>query len=251
MKKETAKDEEAGHRPALSRTDTPMKGVHLSCYKIETDGRLSVAAVEDALARQKIASESTTNNNEVEQSHHEQPSFWIDADCLDDSEDRKELEHIIRQIHLNPFLRKHLCHREQLKTTQVFTLNESAFLAMRVLPPPNAVDARDVRYVAALCVHGLLLTVTTSPKGSDASTRSCRRWNQSIRTSIEEREMPEASTSGALVMWLLVHVQRLAAEAQKLRLESYDLDEKLDSNANAVGIEELVAHKHGHCGRAN
>ena len=214
-------------RPALQREYTPMPGMQLSCYKIDKKKGLVTCDLEDAIARR-----CEQGCDSLEPS-----SYWIDADVRDDY-DAQELKDIIHKIKLTPFLRRHLSKPHQIKTPHALSLSSGMFLVMRVLPPEED-ESNESRYVAALCVSGLLLTVVNRP-GEGKAAHAMMYLNKSTRKTVEERELPEPSTSGALSLWLLLHVQRLAEIAADVRMQSYDLEEKMDTDIANVQLDDLV-----------
>jgi Mg2+ and Co2+ transporter CorA len=245
-------DEESGvpPRPTLQRDDQPpVAGMKLSVYKIDKNGNFVPAELEEAIARRASGSTNAValppdsgssldgTTGSATSTTASQDSFWIDADVRDDY-DAQELYEIIQKIRLTPFLRRHLSKPSQIKTPQVLSLNSSVFLVMRVLPPEED-KSNEMRYVAALSVRGLLLTVTTCPKDGQAA-HAGRLLNQSTRKSVQQRELPEPTTSGALCMWLLSHVQRVNTVAQRLRKQCFELDERMDHGIGEVGLEDIV-----------
>ena len=214
-------------RPTLQRNPTFL-GLQLSCYMISHEGFLLHAPVDHAIARRK---------NRGVDGEESLPSFWIDVN-IREGEDSKELQQLIEDIRLNSFLRRHLAQTHQITTPQVLSLSKALFMVMRVLPSKED-TSNEIRYVAALAVRGLLLTVTTFPKDGQAAAAG---WelNVSTRKSVEERELPEASTSGALALWLLFHVQRVATVSQALRKTCFALDEALDEGIDSIELADIV-----------
>jgi len=241
-------------RPSLpSREYALPAGLQLTTYRIDPTGSLVDADLEDAIARRNVVATapatpprrnsstcdapSSPTDLRASTSQQQLSSFWIDADVTD-GDDAKELQDLITKISLSPFLQRHLAKPYQVTTPQVLSLNSAVFLVMRVHPPEDD-TSHEPRYVAALCVKGLLLTVTTKPKEGKALQKG-HLLNLSMRKAVEERELPEASISGALAMWLLCHVQRVSAESAALRKSCFALDKELDENADSVDLDDLV-----------
>ena len=223
-------------RPILQREHNLLPGMELSCYEIDEKLGLKLCELEDALETHCCENgQSDSPTTEENQVHH-----WIDAVIRDDY-DAKELSAIIQKITLSPFLRRHLSNPHQIQTPHVLSLSSAMFLVMRVLPPEGD-QSNKIRFVSALCVDGLLLTVTNCPTEGKAAHHT-RSLNLSARKSIEERELPDPSISGALSMWLLIHVQRVANVAAEIRMETYALEEKMDEDVSSVHLDDLSTMK--------
>ena len=235
--KESSKDDiesRATPRPILQREHTPLPGMELSCYEIDEKLGLTACDLEDALENHCCDNGQTDSTaTEGKQAHH-----WIDAVIRDDYDAKELRSAIIQKITLSPFLRRHLANPHQIETPHVLSLSSAMILVMRVLPPEGDISNK-IRFVSALCVDGLLLTVTNCPKEGKAAHHT-RSLYMSTRKSIEERELPDPSISGALSMWLLLHVQRVANVAAEIRMEAYALEEKIDADVASVHNDDLT-----------
>jgi hypothetical protein len=168
---------------------------------------------------------------------------WIDIQL-----DVKDLPLLTANIlahlpQLSPFLRRHLSNTNQFHTPQVLPLKEEAFLVMRII----GIDQRDTRHAAALCLKSLLLTVTSSTHdevrerkhAGDDSLRRCDSLKVNIGQGEMQGELPEASVSGAVVLWFNFHLRRSALKTIEVRKTVYDLVNKSQEIKKAKRIKTI------------
>ena len=188
--------------------DSPL---HMSSYVIRSSGALEELPVKDAL---DMLSEKSPMD-----------PLWIDVDIQGDDL-VKELpiltQTILDKLHLSPFLRRHLAEPTQLQTPQVLPLSQSALIVMRVLGTHD----KDTRNAAALCLPSVLLTITSSSDrkkhGKGEKMDSLFIQEDTLR-SMCERELAEASISGAAALWCNFHLDRSARATIRLRKTVYAL----------------------------
>jgi len=165
-------------------------------------------------------------------------SFWIDATVYN-TRDAEELQNnIIDKMDVSPFLQRHLRHLERLKSSHVLTLSSSDLIVVRILPD----DSKEIRYAVALCVKGILLTVAICPENEEAVAAE-RVQSQKILRCMRERELPQASTTGALSVWLMCHLDRVANVLNNLRMRMFDLSEIMEINVASVDLPQISGVK--------
>jgi Mg2+ and Co2+ transporter CorA len=201
-------------RPTLSRIETPQSKFNAF---IIGSGDLELCDVEDAI------------NN------HGEGSYWIDASVYGDA-DASELYSLIDQLDLSPFLRRHLDQAEQLQTSQVLTLSASALIVLRVLTFDDR--SKEVRHAVALCLKGLLLTVTMCA-GDAKAVAPVQVMSRKTMDYMKTMELPQASTTGALSMWMMCHVNRVAQVLNNLRMRVFDLNEMMEKSVASVDLAEI------------
>jgi hypothetical protein len=114
-------------------------------------------------------------------------------------------ETVITKLLLSPFMQKHLAQQCQMCTPQALALHQAALIVLRILPPEEA-NSSEIRCVAAVCLNGLLLTITVANSRSAVADIS----HANVHQTIIEWELPKALTMGAISMWLQFHLNRVA-----------------------------------------
>jgi len=203
-------------RPGLSRIETPQSKVN--SFAIDEHGDLISCEEDDAISK------------------HGDGSFWIDVTVYN-ARDVGELQsNIVDKMDLSPFLQRHLGRPHQLQTSQVLTLSSAALIVVRILPFED--DSKEIRYAVALCLKGLLLTVTVCPE-NEAAVKAERLLSQKTLGVMQERELPQASTTGALSVWLMCHVDRVSQVLNNLRKRIFDLSEVMETNVASVDLAQI------------
>jgi Mg2+ and Co2+ transporter CorA len=187
----------------------------------------------------------------IEKAHSEGSKFWIDVELPDESFNLSHLRQTLwDRLNLSRFSKLRLLDPSQLHTPQVLILQKSALLVLRVLPPGEA--ALEIRHAAAICLKGLLITVSHSSRikkrsVGNAHSLSMGRLQFLARMdtlrSMEERELPGNSTTAALALWLHVHLERVQLACNRLRDRIVELSEMMDQDAKSVSLAEIVSHK--------
>ena len=224
MMKATKTDEEMGltAEEENSNTDRTAKllashkkpsELLLSSYAIRKTGNLEELPVDQAL--------KTISNKTMED------PLWLDVEIEGDIHEQLPTltKTVVDHLDLTPFLRRHLSEWSQFYTPQVLPLSQSAFVVMRIM----GTDDKNTRHAAALCLPNLLLTVTSSTneqKHVRADARDSLRTQNDTLTSMCERELPEATVSGAAMLWFNFHLQRTSLATIKVRQAVYDLIDK-------------------------
>jgi Mg2+ and Co2+ transporter CorA len=209
-------DESRGsNRPSISRSGHTKQALQVSAYFISKARVLKECEVEDAVAPES-----------------DDKSFWIDADVTPDGqEDFVELrEKVLDKLTLSPFMRRHL-KAGQMQRPQVLALSKAALVVVRILPAIE--NSGEIRHAAALCLKGLLVTVTETDH---------RRGLYIDDTMIKmlEQELPTASATGALCLWLSFHLDRVATSANRLRTRIFATYEQMDKDVSSVRLEEII-----------
>lgn len=205
-------------RPTLARSDFPNKqALQVSAYSIPKEGILQECELEDAVA--------PPSDGE---------SYWIDADVTHDGQDPVHLrQKIIDKLSLSPFLKRHLSV-SQMQRPQVLALSHATLLVVRIFPANE--KSSEIFHAAALCLKGLLLTITAGTEGYHRR----RLLKDDTMRRMTERELPEPSATGALTLWLSFHLDKVAIAANRLRTRIFAAHEKMDRNVVSVSLAEII-----------
>lgn len=200
-------------RPSISRQT--KRALQVSAYSISKSRVLQECEVEDALAQAS-----------------DDKSFWIDADVdHDEEEDVVELrEKILNKLSLSPFMRRHL-KAGQIRRPQVLALSKAALVVVRILPAGE--NSGEIRHAGALCLKGLLITV------SEIHHRRGLFIDDTMRK-ISKEELPDASTTGALCLWLFFHLDRVSVSANRLRTRVFEAQEQMDKDVSNVPLVQII-----------
>ena len=203
-------------RPGLSRIETPQ--TKLNSFVIDSKGSLIRCDEETALAKLR-----------------EEPC-WIDVTVYSTRDVAELQSDIVDKMELSPFLRRHLRQPQQLQTSQVLTLSKASLIVVRILPFEE--NSKEIRYAVALCLEGLLLTVTICPEKAEL-IKAERVLSQKTLNFMQERELPQASITGALSVWLMCHANRVAEVLNNLRKRIFDLSEVMETNVASVDMAQI------------
>jgi Mg2+ and Co2+ transporter CorA len=241
----------AAFRPTILRSDhgraEPMT---ISAYKIRPDNcQLEKLTLEDALDGYKQQEELLQSSESPPAEGVPDTTYWIDVDVRGNATDEillmlhtKILDHLVS---MPEFLRRHVKSERKLHTTQVWTLSRAALVVMRILAPSST---NDILHTSAICLDHMLVTITMA-KQSAVSKLSYRQRSlldmDSIMADVYERELPHPSVSGAVVVWLAVHIERTASTAYALRDELLEKLELLDRDdgAASLSLKEILELK--------
>lgn len=217
--KESPSDEESPsppHRPKMERSADDFVPLLVSAFSIHPDGTLHEISLEQALTERK-------------------QHCWIDATITGDNALDQVHEKILNSLTLSPFLRGHLAEANQLQTPQVLPLQQAALIVMRILSD----DAKGIQHTAALCLKDNLLVTFTST----STSRKQRLYQQTTVSSMCDRELPEASSSGCAAMWLSIHLGRTTRATHRLRRQIINLLEQLDQDIGSIDLPSIVEVK--------
>jgi hypothetical protein len=212
-----------------------LPGMKIKAHRIEADGSLVPCDANDAL---EASATSSSNIGD------EPGSYWIDIDS--DDRDANELRGFLDQLELSPFLASTLSKSTSTWASQVLPLQASCLVLLRILPEDNVDDqcaegdhlSHESAHIAALSVRNLLLTLT-----------SCKRQliggldDEALDFMKVREKVPGASSSGALLLWLVFHVERTAHAVRLLRSRVLHMTELMDNNASAVSLPEIQSTK--------
>ena len=213
-------------RISRTRSLRLLPGMKVIAHEILADGTLKHCTLEDALGG---ASASGTLNE-----HHQH--FWIDIDA--DDRDVEALSTFLKQLDLPAVLTDSLAKPVGTWAPQVMTLKTTALLLVRILPDNAAANKREIHHLAAVSLANMLLTFTSCARRHTGGLAA-----EALLHMTERERVPGATASGALLAWLLFHVDRTAIEMRALRLHVLKLLELQDENPEAVGLDEIVAAK--------
>ena len=197
--------------------------------------------------------------------------FWIHVQVTGKLDDALPVldEQLWEPLRLPRFLKRHLRNTAQWQTTQVVPLHNAAWIVMRILGGFGGVGSGDdafkytttqgvhsVRHAAAICLPCVLVTVTVLQAGTQPQTHphifygynrkitslwgDARQAEASLARLTQERELPEATVTGCLIMWLSYHVGRTQAAASALRQRVYQL---VEQDHDSGGSDILSCHE--------
>lgn len=211
-----------------------LPGMKMTAHKIQPDG--SLVPCESTVALE-ASSESNTNEN---------PGFyWIDIDS--DDRDVDELRGFLEQLNISPFLASTLSKSTTTWASQVLPLPTSCLVLIRILPEDDATEtklhqgdrsARESAHIAALNMKNLLITLT-----------SCKRQlmvgldDEALEFMKIRERIPGASSSGALLLWLVFHVERTAKAVRDLRNRTMLMTELMEKDPKAVSLDDIRSTK--------
>ena len=95
-----------------------------------------------------------------------------------------------------------------------------------------------MRYAVALCLKGLLLTVTMCAENAKA-VAAVQVMSRKTMDYMTTMELPQPSTTGALSMWMMCHVNRVAQVLNTLRKRVFDLNEMMEKSVASVDLAEI------------
>jgi Mg2+ and Co2+ transporter CorA len=220
-------NEEADAQGGLLR-DQPasiclLPGMRINAFSIDAEGELHICDAEEALAKSQQVGGG---------------AFWIDIDA--DEHDKEELGEWLEKLNLSPFLTCQLAEPVITWNSHVISLKLSALAMIRILPwdESSSSSRQQVQFLAALKSKSLLMTFTSCPKMSKRGI--CQ---ESIKYMLEPECLPHGSASGALMAWLLFHIERTAMKLREVRHDIGALDEKMDEAPSSVTFEEIKEMK--------
>jgi Mg2+ and Co2+ transporter CorA len=206
-------------RVSCARSILLIPGMKLLAHEIKPDGRLVKCESEDALGG----------------AHSGKGNFWIDIDA--DDRDLDQLRIFLDQLELPAFLTASLAKPANTWAPQVLGLQQSSLLLIRILPDgKKGLETHEIAHLAALNVENLLVTFTSCPRRSKGGIAM-----EALMFMKERERIPGASSSGALLAWLLFHVDRTAHAMRELRTRVLELTELMDQSPSSVRFEDIVS----------
>jgi Mg2+ and Co2+ transporter CorA len=194
-----------------------IPGMKVLAHEIKKDGSLVKCDHEDALG----GAHAGTGN------------YWIDIDA--DDRDLDQLRVFLDQLELPIFLTASLAKPVHTWSPQVSALQHSSLLLIRILPDGHKGMEREIAHLAALNVKNLLVTFTSCPRRSTGGLAL-----EALMFMTEREKIPGASSSGALLTWLLFHVDRTAHAMRDLRARVLVLMEQMDRSPSSVRLDDIV-----------
>jgi Mg2+ and Co2+ transporter CorA len=195
-----------------------IPGMKLLAHEIKNDGSLVKCDHEDALG----GAHAGTGN------------YWIDIDA--DDRDLDQLRVFLEQLELPIFFTDSLAKPVHEWSPQVAGLRHSSLLLIRILPDSHKGMTREISHLAALNVKNLLVTFTSCPRRSTGGLAM-----KALMYMTEREKIPGASSSGALLTWLMFHVDRTAHAMRDLRTRVLELMELMYESPASVRIEDIVS----------
>jgi len=227
-------------RPTILRMNAqtsgkdPIQGV----YRINSTKYLEEISVEEAIKEDEKSAEPSGDTGS-------RKAVWLDAEIHENDEDVfTELQSkVLDQLSLPPFIRRHLTEVKQLQTPQVLPLAKACMLVIRILSP----DSNDVLHAAAICLKRTLVTITTTsaiqiqPKRSKALLLLPSK--DMLGGTSSDRELPEATVSGGIALWLSFHLGNTTAATYKLRSRIFALTEQMDTDIGSITLASILELK--------
>jgi Mg2+ and Co2+ transporter CorA len=194
-----------------------IPGMKVLAHEIKKDGTLLKCEHEDALG----GAHAGTGN------------YWIDIDA--DDRDLDQLRVFLDQLELPIFMTASLAKPVHTWSPQVAGLQHSTLLLIRILPDSHKGMTREISHLAALNVKNLLVTFTSCPRRNTGGLAM-----EALMYMTERERIPGASSSGALLTWLMFHVDRTAHAMRGLRARVLELMELMDESPSSVRIEDIA-----------
>jgi Mg2+ and Co2+ transporter CorA len=212
-----------------SRTFIELPGMKIHAHKIDSEGNLQECAADEALERgskpPSVGGAGKDDNN----------NYWIDVDA--DERDEEELREWLQKLPLSSFMMGRLAEPAHTWNSHVIALRSSALAMIRILPGDE--DTEDhITFLAAITTHGLLLTFTSCPR-----TKSGGLGAKAMEHMKEPECLPHGSSSGALLAWLLFHVERTAHSMREVKSRTMELAEMIDNDPSKVSFAETMELK--------
>jgi len=252
-------DEEAvpSVRPSISRSDaahTASSPLLIASFQVLSSGGTTNGSSEHGNYLEEVSLKQALRMKKVDPTQPQQ--YWIDVEIQGDVATALPSLHdtVLRHLDVpSSFMRRHLQDATQLRTPQVLPLHDVAFIVTRILGSGYA-----VRHAAALCLRDTVVTITSSSASHAAKQQEEQEQKQQSDPTIKrrkpvmtpqhddtlqcmlERELPEATASGSVLLWLNFHVTRTAVAAHRLRETTYALTEQmagLEDYSGGGGVE--------------
>lgn len=215
-----------------------LPGMKVLAHEIQSNGSLLKCEMEEALAG---TAEKAGN-------------YWIDIDA--DDRDVDELMGFLEQLELPSFLTASLASPVATWSSQVIALRSTSLSLVRILPA-SMTKTREIAHAAALSVPHLLVTFTSCPRYQHTHTSesqhdsskqvvvadSSSMTQQALEFLTAREKIPGATSSGALLAWLMFHVDRTAREMRMLRHHVLEVTEQMDQDETSISLDEIVASK--------
>lgn len=154
------------------------------------------------------------------------PGYWIDIQggC------HGALERYLDELEINPILLQ-MCEEDLEEIARVIPTDDAIFFS---LPVSTGVDDEPIGYLAALCLPRLLITLHPRPIDS----------LQTVAEMLQRNSVLVSPTTSALICATLIHLSSLSIQvAQGVRRRVGALTARMDQDANAVEIEQLLVEK--------
>ena len=182
--------------------------------------------------------------------------YWVDATAVGKLTDDNQFDLLQNEIHtkvldllsLPPLLLRHSFPRKDRHqhlhalTTQVLPMKKVCLVVMRVVSPDP--DDTAVRHAVILCLPKLLVTIESiSIAGANADLSRSNKYlamqqEKKLERIMCERELPEASSTGAFLLLMSIHLHQTSACVLKIRAKIFQLIELQDSSD--VPLYEIV-----------
>ena len=153
-------------------------------------------------------------------------AYWIDIQggC------HEARERYLGDVEIDSILLQ-LCDEDTEEIARVIPTDDGIFFG---LPVSTGADDEPVGYLSALCLPRLLITLHPRPIDS----------LQTIAETLQRSSVLVAQPTSALICATLVHLSSLSIQlAQQVRRRVGVLTGRMDQDANAVEIEQLLAEK--------
>ena len=256
-------DEEAvpSVRPTISRSDAahaPSSPLLISSFQVLSSSGTGTTTTnggsEHGNYLEEVSLKQALRMKKVDPSQQQQQQYWIDVEIQGDVATALPSLHdtVLRHLDVpSSFMRRHLQDATQLRTPQVLPLHDVALIVTRILGSGYA-----VRHAAALCLRDTVVTITSSSASHAAKQQEEQEQEQKQQSDptikrrkpvmapqhdtlqcMLERELPEATASGSVLLWLNFHVGRTAVAAHRLRETTYALTEQMAGLEDYGGVE--------------
>ena len=193
----------------------PLPGMKIRAHSIDGKGKLKTCKTKEALSGGKLG----------------KGFYWIDIDA--DERDKDELHEWLSQLKLSPFLLSELAEPSQTWASQVIPFKTNALAMIRILSTKE--DSDDMAHFAALCMRNLLVTFTSCPRSETGGL-----YANALSYMHARERLPDGSSTGALLAWLMFHVERTAKATRELRSYVLKMDESMDRDINSIDLDDII-----------
>lgn len=194
----------------------PLPGMKIRAHSIDSKGQLSSCSTKEALSGGRTRGKG---------------SYWIDIDA--DERDVLELGQWLEQLKISPFILSELAEPPQTWVSQVIPFKTSALAMISILPSQE--DSDYMAHLAALCIENLLVTFTSCPRSDTGGL-----YAKALSYMQARGNLPVGSSSGALLSWLMFHVDRTSVAIRQLRSQVLKMDESMDRDMESVDGSQII-----------
>lgn len=258
-------DDENSFSDSSVQTIRALPGMKVRSHMIDRQGQLQLCEAKEALNNAKrvkhkmhllsnnnhhhnnslttaaTTANGKTNNNPSNPNgvllslHHHMPHYWIDIDA--DQRDTEELREWLGKLKLTPFLVERLSEPPETWASQVIPSKAASLAMIRILPEGHE-TSDEITHIAALSLPHLLVTFTSCDRSETGGL-----YSKALAEMQRRGRIPHKTASGALLVWLLWHIERTSRATRQLRSVILQMDAAMDQDEASVKLDEIIAAK--------